>query len=162
MNGLGAEKIEQKSIKRHLPLLFLLLAVGIFHVLTMPKFFYPGDNQVPRAECANFINSGKLGIDYSQKRIAAGLLEQRGQYFYENDARQELYSKYGIGYTLLYIVPLWAEKLYSGYLDLFSSTPSQLVFLNIYNVIFTLLSTVYFWFIRFLRTFNIERCGHVG
>jgi len=157
MNGLGAEKIKQESIKRHLPLFFLLLAVGIFHVFTMPKFFYPGDNQVSRAECANLINTGKLGIDYSQKKIVAAFLTQRGQFFYENDARQELYSKYGIGYTLLYIVPLWAEKLYSGKLDLYYSAPSHLVFTNIYNVIFTLLSTVYFYLIVSVYTSKLWR-----
>ncbi len=157
MNGFGTEKIEQKSIKRHLPLLFLLLAVGVFHLLTMPRFFYPGDNYTSRAECANLVNTGSLGIDYSYKKILAGFLERRGQYFYENDAKQKLYSKYGIGYTLVYIVPLWAEKLYSGKLDISCSTSSQLLFLNIYNVIFTLLSTVYLYLIVSVYTAKVWR-----
>ena len=111
-----------------------------------------GDNFVPRAECANLINTRQMGIDYSKKNELFDLAEERGRYFYENDKKQRLYSKYGIGYTLLYMVPLWAEKRHSGKLDLLCNTPSQLAFLNIYNVLFTLFSTVYFYQIVSLYT----------
>jgi len=160
MNGLGAKNVERKSIKRHLPLYFLLLAVGMFHVCTMPKFFYRGDNFAARAEAANLLNTGKLGIPFSQKTRLADLPRQRGQYFYENDAKQEFHSKYGIGYTLLYLVPLWAEKMYSGKLDLLCVTKSQLLFLNLYNVIFTLLATAYLY--RIVSVYTSKTWQRIG
>ena len=132
----------------------------MFHVLTMPKFFYVGDNVASRAEAANLLNRGKLGIPYSQKERLADLTRQRGQYFYENDAKQEFYSKYGIGCTLLYIVPLWAEKMYSGKLNLLCRTESQLVFLNLYNVIFTLLATVYLY--RIVSVYTSKTWQRIG
>ena len=131
------------SISR--PLLFLLLGIAAFHVMTMPVFFYPGDNFVPRAACANLLNNGEIGIDYSQKQVVAEFLRQRGQYFYENDEAGRLYSKYGIGNTLLYLPPLLAEKIYSGRLELVSNTLSQLFFMNIYSVVLTLIAALYLY-----------------
>jgi len=113
--------------------------------MTMPVFFYPGDNFVPRAACANLINNGEIGIDYSQRQVVAEFLRQKGQYFYENDEAGRLYSKYGIGNTLLYLPPLLAEKIYSGRLELVSNTVSQLFFINIYSVVLTLIAALYLY-----------------
>ncbi len=157
MNGLCIDEKDQKPVKRGWPLFLLLLSVGLFHLLTMPESFYPGDNYTSRAECANLINSGELGIDYSHKKVLGGFLESRGQYFYENDAKQRMYSKYGIGYTLVYLVPLMAEKLYTGQLDLMCGTRSQLVFINIYNILFVLGATAYFYAIASLYTVRTWR-----
>lgn len=127
------------------PLLLLLCGIGLFHYLTMPSFLYPGDNFAPRAECAYWLSTGQWGIPYTMKPMLGDLWNERGQYFFENDAKQRMFSKYGFGYTLFYIPPLLAEKLRSGYLDILSKTRCQVFYLNIYQVLLTILIAAYLY-----------------
>jgi hypothetical protein len=121
--------------------------VGIFHVVTMPRFFYHGDNFTPRAEAANLLMTGALGLPYTFKQQNPEMFANRGQYLFENDAKQRLYSKYGIGYTFLYIPVVAVERLLTGRLEWMSTDETLLVILNIYNVFFTLVTTLYLYLI---------------
>ena len=135
-----------------LPLLLLLLGIAALHTATMPKSSYPGDNVAIRMETANLLNTGQLGIPYSRREEIRDSVENRGQFFFENDTSRRYFSKFGIGYTVLYLPPLLAEKLYSGRLDLRSNSPSQFMFLNIYGILLTLIVTVYLYKIVALYT----------
>ena len=137
------ELVAGTTPRRDLTLLYLLIAVAMFHFITMPRFFYPGDNFATRAETAHLVQSGQLGIPYSMKQAFGGLLENKGQYLYENDARQLLFSKYGIANTCLYALPYLAEKAYSGQVDFLRATPSLLFFINLLQIVLTLIATVY-------------------
>jgi len=118
----------------------------------MPSAFYAGDNTVTRAAAASLITRGDIGVPYAQKQDLAGFTEPRGQYWYENDARQKLFSKYGIGYALLYVPPLLVEKLYAGHLELMCGTRSLLLILNAFGILLTLLATFYLFRIVSLYT----------
>ena len=144
------------------PLPLLLLAIAILHIWSMPALHYPGDNFAIRAEAAYLIETGELGIPYERKAELQGFLSERGQYFFDNEARQRYFSKYGIGYTLLYLPPLLAERLASGELSLHCSTDSQLVFLNLYGVALTLVLAAYLYLLVSLYTkVTVLRVGFV-
>ena len=132
-------------LKPDMVLVMLLVGMAGFHVLTMPSKYYPGDNFAPRLETAQWLITGRLGVDYSWRPRLGGFLEQRGQYLFENDAKQLFYSKYGIGYTLLYVPPLLAEKLYAGTVDAFRGSRTQILFLNLYQILFTLGAATYLY-----------------
>lgn len=70
--------------------ILLLVGIAVFQFVTMPAFFYPGDNSAIRAEAANWVNTGRLGIDYSRRAELGGMLTERGQYFFENDPKQRM------------------------------------------------------------------------
>jgi hypothetical protein len=134
-------------IRKHAPLLILILFVGAFHSITMPKYFYNGDNFTPRAEASGWLMTGQLGLPYAFKQQNRGMFLERGQYLFENDAKQRLFPKYGIAYTLLYVPVMEAERLWTGKIDWIVTTQSLLVFLNIYNVLFTIITAAYLYFI---------------
>lgn len=123
----------------------LLLIIGVIQVITMPRFFYPGDNYVARAECAYLLTTGKFGIDFKHRDSLAGFVENRGQYFFENVHRQKFFSKYGVGCTLLYVPPLLAEFLYTGKLELIQNSNSLIVFMNVYNICLAVLMAGYLY-----------------
>jgi hypothetical protein len=123
----------------------LLALIALLHLATPPKLFYPGDNFAARAEAAHLLNRGELGFDYVFRPILGDLVEQRGQYFFENDARRRLASKYGLGNTLAYIPPLLIEKLIHGELPVFCTTPSLLRILNVWNTLWVLGAAAYLY-----------------
>ncbi len=127
------------------PLLYLLLFVGIVNSLTMPRFFYLGDSFAVRAETAYLVTEGELGIPYAERQRIAAFVAHRGQYFFENDRSRRFASKYGFGNTLFYIPPMLAEKWYRGSLDLLPQSESLLLFLNIQNVLLTLIVLLYLY-----------------
>jgi len=127
------------------PLLYLLLFVGIANSLTMPRFFYLGDSFAVRAETAYLLTEGELGIPYAERQRLAAFVAHRGQYFFENDRSRRFASKYGFGNTLFYIPPMLAEKWYRGSLDLLHQSESLLLFLNIQNVLLTLIVALYLY-----------------
>ncbi len=140
---------------RHLlrsPLLYLLAGVACIQVATMPSMFYPGDNFAPRAEVADLLATGNWGIDYAYRENLGGFVAERGQYLYENDARQKFFSKYGVGYSLFYLPPLLAEKLYTGTIVPMQGTRSQMLFLNLYQVLITLIIAAYLYLLARLYT----------
>ncbi|MFC1529855.1 hypothetical protein ACFL6R_03955 [Gemmatimonadota bacterium] len=134
------------------PLLFLLLGIALFHVVTMPAFFYPGDNFAPRAAAVNLLTTGDIGIEPSARPELESFLRQKGQYFFERDGTGRLYSKYGIGNTLLCLPPLLADRLTGGDLVYQSEAGSLLIWLNLWSIVLTLLATVFIYRIVSLYT----------
>jgi hypothetical protein len=137
----------------------LLLAIGAFHFATMPGMFYPGDNYAPRAEVADLLSTGSWGIDYAHRKQLGGFVEERGQYLFENDARQKFYSKYGVGCSILYLPPLLAEKCYAGKIEPMAGTRSQLFILNCYQIILTLVIAFYMYRLAGLYTARRWLCA---
>ncbi len=141
---------ESPRIER--PLLYLLLGIAIFHVVTMPGFTYPGDNFAPRAAAVSFLSSGDIGIAPSARPELESFLTQKGQYFFEREASGKLYSKYGIGNTLLSLPPLLAERLTGGEIGFQSGTTSLLVWMNLWSIVLTLIATIFLYRIVSLYT----------
>ena len=102
----------------------------------MPAFFYPGDNFAIRAETANWVNTGELGIDYSHRAELGGMLAERGQYFYENDAKEKFFSRYGFGDTVLFVPPYAVYKAIHGPVKIMGSQKELLFIINIYMILF--------------------------
>ncbi len=119
-----------------------VLALGVLF-LTMPAFFYPGDNFVPRAEAAHFLMTGEFGIPRSRRAELGEFVEDRGRYFIENDAKRRFFSKYGVAYTLLDVAPLTLERLIAGKLELIQKSGSLVWLLNLYNLFFSIIIFVY-------------------
>ncbi len=140
-------------------LVSLLLGIAVFHTATMPSMFYPGDNFAPRAEVADLLETGSWGIDYSYRKQFGGFVEERGQYLFENDARQKFFSKYGIGYSILYLPPLLAEKLYTGKIAPMIGTRSQMLFINLHQILLTLIIAFYVYRLAALYTARRWLCA---
>jgi hypothetical protein len=126
-------------------LFLLLVIISVLNIITQPKLLYPGDNFVPRAEAANLINNGQMGFNYADQAVLRDLLDQRGQYFFENDSRQRLSSKYGVANTYAYIIPLLVEKTIHGELPVICTTSSLMRILNIYHLLLVLGATIYLY-----------------
>ncbi len=142
-----------------LPIGLLVLATTALHVATMPKQLYPGDAFSARAAAASLLTTGDVGIGYDRKPAFRPFLTQRGQYFYENEAKRQFFSKYGIGYTLLYIPPLMIEKALTGSLDLLAKdSPSIVPILDLYAVLLAVLSTIYLYRIAALYSQRTWMC----
>lgn len=116
--------------------MLLLGAIALFQFWTMPAFFYPGDNFAIRAEAAQWVNTGRPGIPYTQRPELAGFLSERGQYFFENDEKELFYSRYGLGTTLFYLPPYAVYKALHGPAPLVAAGPDLLWILNLYSVFF--------------------------
>ncbi len=123
----------QSMCKKH-SLLLLLLAVSLIQILTIPRFYYDGDNYASRAEAINLVNTGQLGIPYEDREELKRLAHVRGQYFFENDSRNRFFSKYGIGLTLVQLPPVLVEQMLAPELRLLQRTDSLLLFMNLYHV----------------------------
>jgi len=96
-------------------LLFITLITFFFFAL-MPKKFYAGDAYAIKLNAINFTQTGSLGIDYSNKKALYPLLENKGQYFFENDSKSKYFHRWGQLNTFLYAIP-----------ELFHSTESFLI-----------------------------------
>lgn len=141
----------QSMCKKH-SLLLLLLAVSLIQILTIPRFYYDGDNYATRAEAINLVNTGQLGIPYEDREELKKLAHVRGQYFFENDSRNRFFSKYGIGLTLVQLPPVLVEKMLAPELRLLQRTDSLLLFMNLYHVFFALVSAFYLYMIAAFYT----------
>lgn len=110
-DGVGlADYLDRMSVRSH----WIGLLVGcLFYltvaILTMPRYSYPGDNFVPRAEAIYLAKHGDFGIPRERAKNYGGAGIPRGQYYFENDAKNMLYSKYGIAYTVAYLPPILIE-----------------------------------------------------
>src|SRR5256885_17124228 len=92
-----------------------VLSVAAINFVTMPAEEYAGDAIAVRIETIGLINSGRWAVPPSITHEWG----ERGQYFYEN-ANGAFYPKYGILNTLIYLPPLWAQKIATGKLNLYS------------------------------------------
>jgi len=133
-------------------LLLLLLGIAVLQILTMPRYYYVGDNYATRAEAINLVNTGRLGISYDEREELKRLVLIRGQYFFQNDEKERFFSKYGIGLTIAQLPPVLLEKLIAPELGLVQRTDSLLLFLNLYHVILALVSAFYLYVICALFT----------
>ena len=122
-------------------LLCLLAIVFIVNLIGFPREEYQADLRAARFETVSLINNGSLAIPES---IATGFgHSERGQFFYQNTARNESFSKYGIINGLIYIPPLLVEKWYTGELPYRSG--NRAIFLNFYNLVLSLASAAYLY-----------------
>ena len=107
-----------------LPLIGFVLLINF---ATMPGGEYPGDAMAVRLEAINVINSGQWAMP---PEIAA-LGGARGTYFYQN-SKGDWYPKYGVLNTLIYVPPLWFQKIVSGKLTFESDNKFCL---NLFNLV---------------------------
>jgi len=122
-----------------------LLTIEMLLLVAMPRWLYPGDNHSTRAEAINLVARGELGIAYANRAELGEFLANRGQYFFENDARQHFFPKYGLAYTLIYLPPVAVESRLSTDMELLQDSPSLLLLLNLYNLVFVAVIVTYLW-----------------
>ncbi|MDP7022770.1 MAG: hypothetical protein QGH42_00770 [Kiritimatiellia bacterium] len=148
----AASRLPKWMNTRWVPLMALLLLVGTVLTVTMPSILYPGDRNASRMQAIHVVTKGELGIPYTDRAMLGGFLENRGQYFFENDEKERIYSKYGIGYTLLQIPPLLVIKQLSPGFSV-ANTPSTLMpVLNIYHILLALGAAAYLFGIAAMFT----------
>ena len=116
-----------------LPVVVLVVAINF---VTMPAEEYPGDANALRAETVTLLNTGKWAIPAD----IAPDYGPRGQYLYQN-AKGNWYPKYGVLNTLIYLPPLWLEKIATG--DLVINSTTRVWFLNLLNVALSGASALY-------------------
>ena len=109
--------------------ILLTAAVMVINFITMPAEEYRGDAEAVRAETVTLLNEGRWAVP---EQIAAEF-GPRGQYFYQTTGGS-WYPKYGILNTLIYLPPLWLEKLVTGSLHWESE---RTLYLNLLNLIFS-------------------------
>jgi len=126
-------------------LLILLCCCGLFLFLTMPDHITPGDCYASRAEAAHLVMTGELGIDFANKPELSWFVDKRGGYFFENDAKQKLFNKWGIMNTILYLPPMLATKLFAGRVEMVDRSTTHLFFVNCNNVLLSLLIIFYLY-----------------
>ncbi len=105
----------------------IVLSVAVINFVTMPAEEYAGDGVAVRIETIGLINAGRWIVPPE----IAHEWGKRGQYFYEN-ANGAFYPKYGILNTLIYLPPLWGQKIATGNLSLYSDNT---VSLNLFNIV---------------------------
>src|SRR5579864_2372548 len=113
----------------------IVLAVAAINFVTMPAEEYAGDGIAVRIESICLINSGQWAVPPEIARQWG----ERGQYFYEN-VRGAFYPKYGVLNTLIYLPPLWIQKIATGNLSLYSDNT---VALNLFNIILSCATALY-------------------
>jgi hypothetical protein len=126
-------------------LVVTLAVAGVMLFLTMPRSLYPGDRNASRIQAILLLTRGEMGLPYAERETLGGFLEMRGQYFFENDAKQRFYSKYGMGYTLFQLPPLFIEKLNSGDLPMMGGSESLVFILNVYHIVLALIAAAYLY-----------------
>lgn len=118
------ERTDRSLANVALPIVTLVVAINF---VTMPAEEYPGDANALRAETVTLLNTGKWAVPAD----IAPDYGPRGQYFYQN-AKGNWYPKYGVLNTLIYLPPLWLEKIATG--DLVINSTTRVWFLNLLNV----------------------------
>ncbi len=134
-----------EAAKHKRAMLALLCCCGLFLFFTMPNNITPGDCYASRAEAAHLVMTGTLGIDYASKPELSWFVDKRGQYFFENDAKQQLFNKWGIMNTVLYLPPMLATKLFSGRVELVDQSTAHLFFVNCNSVLLAMLIIFYLY-----------------
>jgi hypothetical protein len=117
------------------PVLLLIGFVLVVNFATMPAEEYPGDAVAVRLEVISLINFGQWNVPPDIVALAGA----RGQYFYQN-AKGAWYPKYGILNTLIYMPPLWFQKIVSGKLTFESDNTCCL---NLFNLVLSGITAAY-------------------
>ncbi len=113
-------------------------------ILTMPALLYPGDAGMIRLTSRELLTNGTVTVSEATA-LKYGV---RGQYFFENPRDGQWYSKYGIANTVLYAIPLGAERVLTGeVVDENTTTPKRrlvrVAYLNAFNILFSLLTVAW-------------------
>jgi len=116
-------------------ILAIVLSVAAINFVTMPAEEYAGDGIAVRIETIGLINSDRWAVPAD----IAHQWGERGQYFYEN-AKGAFYPKYGVINTLIYLPPLWAQKIATRNLSLYSDNT---VALNLFNIVLSCATAFY-------------------
>ena len=116
----------------------LVFFVGI---LSMPKEEYIADPMAVRSETVSLINDGSLAIPAA----LAQSFGERGQFFVENVTKEKWYCKYGILNSLMYLPALFIQKWHEGTLTY--TSPSRVIYLNLFNLLLALASAIYLFLI---------------
>jgi hypothetical protein len=144
------------------PLALLLVATAAIQLLTLPRFEYPGDNVIARAETIQLLQHGRLGIPLAAKSSPqfAPSVRERGQYFYENDAAGLMYSKFGFGYTLLYVPPVAVARALEPSLGPLEERGPLFLIVNLYNVAFAV--GVVFYVYRLMSLYTAREPARIA
>ena len=126
----------------------ILATVALIGFFGMPAQEYIADPLVMRDEAISLLNTGSLEIPSS----VIFPDETKGKYFFYNETTHRWYSKYGIMNSIMYLIPLQMEKWIEGSLPF--ASPDRTLYLNVYNLILSLASAVYLFFIaaRYTRS----------
>jgi hypothetical protein len=127
---------DSSLIRVAVPVFAIVVAINF---VTMPAEEYPGypgDADTVRVETITLLNTGK----WSAPPEIAKDHGERGQYLYEN-SKGNRYPKYGVLNTLMYLPPLWLEKIATGSLEIHSA--SRVLFLNLLNVVLSGVTALY-------------------
>lgn len=122
-----------------------LIFIALVNYITMPRFFYSGDNMAIKAETAQLLNVGRIGFHYAEKSQIDGFLEQRGTYFFDNSHAETYYSKYGLAYTLCYVPALYLKKVVFGKLSIIDTSDNTLFIINYFSIILSLIYSYYLY-----------------
>ncbi|MBF0287644.1 MAG: hypothetical protein HQM14_07480 [SAR324 cluster bacterium] len=123
--------------------------VVVINFITMPKHNYPGDPMATRSATTTLLRTGNWDVPVA---VVLHLSQEKGQYYFQNTTNKKLYSKYGILNTVLYIPPILIEKWYRGELDYDAESRIRTLLLNIFNIIISIVITVYLFFLLSLYT----------
>lgn len=126
----------------------MISLVAFVLILFQPAIIYQGDAISVRYSTSQLINANRLDVDQS---IAQNFGE-RGQYFFENEAKGQWYPKYGILNTFLYLPPLlWERSVEGPLVEVQKMTTlqykSRVFYLNLYNILISLVIATYLYFI---------------
>lgn len=113
----------------------IVLSVAAINFVTMPAEEYIGDGAAVRIETIGLITTGQWAVPSE----IAHEWGERGQYFYEN-SNGAFYPKYGIPNTLIYVPPLWAQKIATGNSSLYSNNTFSL---NLFNIVLSCATAAY-------------------
>ena len=91
-------------------LLGLLAAVLLVSTLSLPAVRYDGDVNAWEMEAESLVHRGQLAV----RAAVAESLPRSAPYFVFNPESGQWYSKYGIGNTLIYSIPLAFERFVLG------------------------------------------------
>lgn len=116
-------------------ILGIVLSVAAINFVTMPAEEYIGDGVAVRIETIGLIETGKWAVPAEVARDWG----ERGQYFYQN-SNGAFYPKYGILNTLIYLPPLWIQKITRGNRSLYLKNAFSL---NLFNVVLSCATAAY-------------------
>jgi hypothetical protein len=137
--------------------------IGFVLFLTMPAVEYVGDSCVIRDAAFYLLKTGNAGIPYADRDLVVSRLTERGQFFFENDEKERLFSKYGVANSILFLPPLIVKAVCSG--EMWRSGPGGMTLpsysdrfifvLNVYNILIAL--WIVFYLYQLLRLYTARQ-----
>lgn len=103
--------------------------------LFIHKSFYAGDAYAIKLTSNNLRAENHLGISYERRDELHGFLDNKDQYFFENDSKQRFYQRWGVLNPLLVAIP----DLFSKSTDDLFISQNQVFRHGLYNAILSTL-----------------------